>query len=320
MPLTVQKLASRLTFRQLQVFKAVYELQSYSKAGELLGLTQPAVSSQMRQLEQGLDQPLFEYVGRRLFCTAAGERLSTAINGIFAELRDLQTDLAALEGKVAGELRLVAVNTAQYVIPYLLRAFLDLYPQVNVSVRVVNRAAALQRLADNSDDLVIMGMVPSEKPLASLPFLDNELVPVVPDGHPLLKQKSVTAQQFLDSNLLMRESGSGSRLALETHCQESRLKLKVGMEIGSNDAVKHAVMAGLGVAVLPRLSILPELELGSIKVVEVPGFPLRRSWCVVYPQAKHPTPAMRAFIEYVQQNIHQFEQNFLRRCQVGSTE
>ncbi len=316
MPLTVQKLASRLTFRQLQVFKAVYELQSYSRAGDLLGLTQPAVSSQMRQLEQALNQPLFEYVGRRLFCTAAGERLASAINSIFSEIRDLQTDLAALEGNVAGELRLVAVNTAQYVVPYLLRAFLDLYPQVNVNVRVVNRAAALKSLNENSDDLVIMGMVPTEKPLASLPFLDNELIPVVPDGHPLLSQKSVTPQQFLDSNLLMRESGSGSRLALETHCQDNRLKVKASMEIGSNDAVKHAVMAGLGVAVLPRLSILPELELGSIKMVEVPGFPLRRSWCVVYPLAKHPTPAMRAFIEYVQQNIHQFEQIFLRRCQI----
>lgn len=312
MPLSVQKLASRLTFRQLQVFKAVYEKQSYSKAGELLGLTQPAVSSQIRQLEQALEMPMFEYVGRRLFSTPAAERLAAAIGAIFTELKDLQTDLAALEGKVAGELRLVAVNTAQYVVPYLLRAFLDLYPQVSVSVTVVNRAAAIQRLNDNSDDLVIMGMVPTEKPLASLPFLDNELVPVVPAGHPLLAQHSISAQEFLSANLLMRESGSGSRLALEMHCQQQRLAVKASMEIGSNDAVKHAVMAGLGVAVLPKLSILPELGVGNLKIVDIPGFPLRRSWCVVYPQAKHPTPAMRAFIDYVQQNIKQFEQLFLR--------
>lgn len=312
MPLSVQKLASRLTFRQLQVFKAVYDKRSYSRAGELLGLTQPAVSSQIRQLEQALGQPLFEYIGRRLFSTPTAERLATAIGGIFAELRDLQTDLAALEGKVAGELRLVAVNTAQYVVPYLLRAFLDLYPQVAVSVAVVNRAAALQRLSDNSDDLVILGMLPTEKPLMALPFLDNELVPVVPAGHPLLARPSVTAQAFLDANLLMREPGSGSRLALEQHCQQQRLSLAASMEIGSNDAVKHAVLAGLGVAVLPRLSLLPELGAGRLRILDLPGFPLRRSWCVVYPQAKHLTPAMRAFIEYVQQNIKQFEQLFLR--------
>ena len=312
MPLSVQKLANRLTFRQLQVFKAVYEKRSYSRAGELLGLTQPAVSSQIRQLEQALGQPLFEYIGRRLFTTPAAERLAAAVGGIFTELRDLQTDLAALEGKVAGDLRLVAVNTAQYVVPYLLRAFLDLYPQVEVSVAVVNRAAALQRLSDNSDDLVILGMLPTEKPLASLPFLDNELVPVVPAGHPLLAQARVTAQEFLDANLLLREPGSGSRLALEQHCQQQRLSLSASMEIGSNDAVKHAVLAGLGVAVLPRLSLLPELGSGRLKVLDLPGFPLRRSWCVVYPQAKHPTPAMRAFIGYIQQNIKQFEQLFVR--------
>ncbi|MCD8522942.1 MAG: LysR family transcriptional regulator [Saccharospirillaceae bacterium] len=318
MPLSVQKLASRLTFRQLQVFYAVYELESYSKAGELLGLTQPAVSSQMRQLEQALGMPLFEYVGRRLFVTAAGEKLAQSVAGIFGELRKLQTDLAELDGKVAGELKLVAVNTAQYVVPYLLRAFLNLYPQINVSVRVVNRAAAIQRLNDNSDDLVIMGMVPTEKPLASLPFLNNELVPVVPAEHPLLRQATVSPQEFLDSNLLMREAGSGSRLALEVHCQQQRLQVKPSMEIGSNDAVKHAVIAGLGVAVLPKLSILPELELGTLKILDIAGFPLRRSWCVVYPQAKHPTPAMKAFIDYIQQNIKQFEQVFLRNPQLKS--
>jgi len=315
MPLAVQKLANRLTFRQLQVFKAVYQEQSYSRAGELLGLTQPAVSSQMRQLEQAVDQPLFEYVGRRLFCTAAGERLALSIDSIFTEMQNLQTDLAAMQGNVAGELRLVAVNTAQYVVPYLLRAFLDLYPEVSITVRVVNRAAAIERLNNNSDDLVIMGMVPTEKPLTSLPFLDNELVPVVPPGHPLLHCEDLTAQEFLDANLLMRETGSGSRLALETHCQQQHLKINACMEIGSNDAVKHAVMAGLGVAVLPRLSILPELQLGDLKILDTPGFPLRRSWCVVYPQAKHPTPAMRAFVDYVQQNIKSLGEIFRRRSE-----
>jgi len=310
MPLSIKKMTSRLSFRQLQVFKAVYELQSYSKAGDLLGLTQPAVSSQIRQLEQGVEQPLFEYVGRRLFYTAAGERLYESINTIFIELADLQTDLGALKGSVAGELKLVAVNTAQYMVPYLLRAFLDLHPLVSVRIKVVNRATALQGLNENNDDLVIMGMVPTDKPLASLPFLDNELVPVVPQGHPLLKQSKISPQLFLNSKLLVREQGSGSRLALEQHCQQHRLQFAPDMEIGSNDALKHSVIAGLGVAVLPKLSILSELELGRLKIASIEGFPLRRSFCVVHPQAKHPTPAMQAFLDYVQQNIKQFEQMF----------
>ncbi|WP_226595666.1 LysR family transcriptional regulator [Marinobacter nauticus] len=312
MPLSVQKLASRLTFRQLQVFKAVYDLKSYSKAGDLLGLTQPAVSSQMRHLEQAVGMPMFEYVGRKLYCTAAGEEMAACVGSVFRELTDMQNRMAALEGRVAGDLKLVAVNTAQYVVPYLLRSFLQINPQVNVSVAVVNRAAALERLSDNSGDLVIMGMVPPDRPLTSFPFLDNELIPIVTDGHPLLDQRSVSAEEFLYNQLLTREPGSGSRLALEVYCQQHRLKMESTMELGSNDAVKHAVLAGLGVAVVPKLSVVSELALGSLHALNIAGFPLRRSWCVVYPQARHPTPAMQAFIDYIQQNISQFERVFRR--------
>jgi DNA-binding transcriptional LysR family regulator len=310
MPLSVQKLASRLTFRQLQVFKAVYDLKSYSKAGDLLGLTQPAVSSQVRHLEQAVGTPMFEYLGRKLYRTAAGDEMAACVQSVFRELVDMQNRLAALEGRVAGDLKLVAVSTAQYVVPYLLRSFLQLNPQVNISVAVVNRATALQRLHDNSDDLAIMGMVPPDRPLTSLPFLDNELIPVVPAGHPLLEQQAVGAEDFLGSQLLTREAGSGSRLALEVYCQQHRLKMSPGLELGSNDAVKHAVLAGLGVAVVPKLSVLSELALGTIHALNIPGFPLRRSWCVVYPRARHPTPAMQAFIDYIRQNIAQFERLF----------
>lgn len=310
MPHSLQHLANRLTFRQLQVFSAVYELRSYSKAGEQLGLTQPAVSSQIRQIEAAIGMPLFEYIGRRLFSTAAGEHFARSVQHILDEVGRLQNDMAALQGKVVGELRLVAVNTAQYIIPYLLRAFLALYPQVKISVRVVNRAAAVKRLAANRDDLVIMGMVPTDKPLASLPFLDNELIAVVPPEHPLLSQRHVSAQMFFDSHLITRESGSGSRLALEVHCQRQRIQMVPSLELGSNELVKHAVIAGLGVAVVPKLSVLSELKEGLMVELPLPEFPLRRSWCLVYPSAKQPTPPMRAFIDYVQQNIRTFEQLF----------
>ena len=312
MPSSIQQLANRLTFRQLQVFRAVHELESYSRAGELLGLTQPAVSSQIRHLEQALGSRLFEYVGRKLYCTPAGEEMAVCVGAVFNELERVQNRLAALEGRVAGELKLVAVSTAQYVVPYLLRSFLQLNPQVSVSVSVVNRATALERLNDNQAGLAIMGMVPTDRPLASLPFLDNELVPVAPKGHPLLSKERVSPEEFLASQLLTREPGSGSRLALEVFCQEQRLKMQPDIELGSNDAVKHAVLAGLGVAVVPRLGVLSELALGSLQVVDVPGFPLRRSWCVVYPQARQPTPAMQSFIDYIQQNIGQFERLFRR--------
>lgn len=310
MPLSVQKLVSRLTFRQLQVFLSVYQAASYSKAGEQLGLTQPAVSSQIRQLEAAIDVPVFEYVGRKLYCTAAGESLAKSIHVIFDEMRFLQSDLAAMKGQVAGDLNIVAVNTAQYVVPYLLKEFCQLHPALNVNVKVVNRAEAIKRLNDNLDHLVIMGIVPEEKPLASLPFLDNELVAVANREHSIHQQKGISVQAFLDAGLLSRESGSGSRLALELFAQQNRLPLSPIMTLGSNDAVKHGVLAGLGVAVLPKLGILPELQLGQLKIIPLVGFPLKRSWCVVYPKGKHPTPSMRAFLEFIQENIGDMEKFF----------
>ncbi len=310
MPLSVQKLVNRLTFRQLQVFQSVYQTASYSKAGEQLGLTQPAVSSQIRQLEAALGMPVFEYVGRKLYCTAAAEALAKSINVMFDELRFLQSDLAAMKGQVAGDLNIVAVNTAQYVVPYLLKPFCSLHPALNVNVRVVNRAEAIKRLNENLDHLVIMGIVPEEKPLASLPFLDNELFAVASPDHPIHQATNISVQTFLDAGLLSRESGSGSRLALDLFAQQNRLSISPIMQLGSNDAVKHGVLAGLGVAVLPKLGMLPELTLGQLKIIELEDFPLKRSWCVVYPKGKHPTPSMRAFLEFIQDNLDNLESFF----------
>lgn len=310
MPQRFKGFINRLSLRQLQVFQAVYEHRSFSKAGDFLGMTQPAVSSQIRQLEHATGTPLFEYIGRKLYCTAAGERVADGIHHVFSELQLLQNDLATLEGVIAGELKLVAVNTAQYITPYLLRPFVSLHPHVHINLKVVNRASAIQGLSENTDDLVIMGLVPEDKPFISLPFLDNELVAITPEHHPLNDLSEPRLQDFFEHPLLMREAGSGSRLALETFCHEQKISIQPEMELGSNETLKHAVMAGLGVAVVPKLSILSELANGSLNTIPLPGFPLKRSWCLVYPNAKRPTPAMKAFIDFIQQNIKQFHYQF----------
>ncbi|GGX43147.1 LysR family transcriptional regulator [Saccharospirillum salsuginis] len=312
MPLSVQKLLSRLSLRQLEVFQAVYTTGGYGKAADLLGLTQPAVSSQIRQLESALGQKLFEYIGRTLYCTAVGEMVEESVAVIFEELRRLQNDIHALEGQISGDLKVAAVSTAQYVIPYVMKPFLADYPEVNMSVQVVNRAAAIERLNQNTDDVLIMGIVPTDRPVSSVPFLDNELIPVVPADHPLAGRDDVSPQEFLQQGFLARERGSGSRLALEQHCLHQRLRLEPSMEVGSNESLKHAVIAGLGVAILPRLSVLSELKLGSLKTLPLEGFPLRRSWCLVYPTAKSHSPVTRRFIEYVQGNLAGIDHQFRR--------
>jgi len=189
------------------------------------------------------------------------------------------------------------VSTAQTVVPYMLRGFLQLFPQVQVQMQVFSRAQALQRLTENHDDLVIMGMVPESRALNILPFLDNLLVPVMNADDPLLKQGAINTRRFLEEGLLLRERGSGTRQALESWCTRHQLSLKARLELGSNAAIKHGVVAGLGRAVLPRLSVSAELKLGQLVIPPLEGFPLRRSWCIVYPNGKHPTPVMRAITD-----------------------
>lgn len=312
MSLPIEQLIRRLSLRQLQVFLAVYQQQGYKKAANSLGLTQPAVSAQIKQLEGIVEQPLFEYVGRKLYCTEAASRLALCVQRVFDELENMQVDLTAMRGNLSGDLYLCAVNTAQYVVPHLLQLFKQQYPEVSVHVKVVNRSGALERMQQNLDDLVVMGMVPTGKPLVSMPFLDNELVPVVSKHSALAGKKRCTMEVFLKEPLLLREQGSGSRLALEVFCQEKRFRFEGDSELGSNDAVKHGVLAGLGVAVLPKLSILSELATGELISPVIKGFPLRRSWCLVYPQGKHLSPVALAFLQFMQENLKVVNKYFTR--------
>lgn len=310
MSYTLNQLLNRLSFRQLQVFMAVYELRGYSRAAESLGLTQPAISAQIRQLEQIFKQPLFNYVGKTLHTTPAGDELAYSVQQIFGELQDLQGQLSEMKGVISGSLKLAAVSTAQYVVPHLLAGFLKQYPKVEVAMKVVNRAQAISRLAENVDDLVIMGMVPEDRSLSFMPFLDNELIPVVNAGHPLAELETVSMADFFKQPLLFREHGSGTRHALEAFCAEKRYSLNWIMELGSNAAVKHGVLADLGVAVMPRFSVQLELQQGILCELKIEGFPLRRSWCTVHPSRKYLTPAAQAFLDYIRNNMEHIQTYF----------
>lgn len=310
MALSLQQLLSRLSFRQMQVFQAVYQHRGYRKAAEHLGLTQPAVSSQMRHLENALEQPLFEYIGRQLYCTEAGERVATFIDRLFGQMSELQSELNLLREALSGDLRLSIVSSSQTVVPYLLSSFLKESPAVNVHIEVVNRTQAIERLKLNIDDLVIMAMVPEGRSLSILPFLDNELVAVISAHHHFSEALNITAKQFFAEPMLIRENGSGTRFAVEHHCQQHRLQLNPIMQMDSNESIKHAVIAGLGVAILPRLSVVAELKTGQLKILDLQDFPIRRSWCLVHPMGKYPSPVAQAFIDHVYERLEQIHAHF----------
>ncbi|WP_404326162.1 LysR family transcriptional regulator [Cobetia sp. UIB-001] len=303
-------LLNRLTFRQLQVFQAVHRQQSYSRAAEQLGLTQPAVSAQIRQLEQALEQSLFKYAGKTLHILPAADALANSVQSIFGEVSSLQMELSEIAGTIRGELNLAAVSTAQYVVPHILARFRARYPEVSVRLRVCNRGQALERLAERRDDLVIMGMVPDDANLAFMPILDNELIPVVWPGHPLLEVKGITLEDLAQYYMLMREPGSGTRTAFEEFAARERVSLPHTLELGSNEAIKQGVMAHLGVAILPRLAVQLELASGLLASPSLPGFPLRRSWCTVYPKDRYPTPVTELFLRFVRELLPELNAHF----------
>jgi LysR family transcriptional regulator, putative pyruvate carboxylase regulator len=290
---------NRLTLRQVQVFLAVCRLNSYSKAAEELALTQPAVSAQIRQLEELIGEPLLDYLGKQLYLTPAGDALRRAGRDLMQRLVSLEMELSELQGVMQGTLNLAVESSAQYFMPAELAAFCAQHPAVSVELEVVNHGRALRRLADNRDDLVVMGLVPDDRALTFIPFRDNEMVAVAAPGHTLCGARAVSLLRLAEETLLVREAGSGTRKAFEVYCLQQSVRFPRRQQLGSLEALKHGVRAGLGVAVLPREAVVAELAEGALQVLDVKGLPLRRSWCAVYPRGKNLTPVAAAFLRHL---------------------
>ncbi|MBV2207449.1 MAG: LysR family transcriptional regulator [Pseudomonas sp.] len=289
----------RMTLRQLQVFGAVCESRSYSRAAEEMALTQPAVSLQIRQLEELVGQPLFEYVGKKLYLTEAAEALKRASSDIFARLDSLDMQLTDLQGSLQGQLNLAVESSAKYFVPHLFAAFRRQHPDVSLQLSVVNRAQVIKRLSDNRDDLVIMSLMPSEIALEFLPFLNNPIIAVAPPEHPLCQASRLSLQDLAAYPLLVREPGSGTRKACEEYFQQKRAHFAQTVQIASLDALREAVIAGLGVALLPRHAVTLELTHGLLRELPVDELPLYRSWCVAHARGKRLSPVAQAFFAFI---------------------
>ena len=295
----MRKSLMRITFRQLQVFNEVCDLRSYSRAAEEMSLTQPAVSLQIRQLEELIGQPLFDYVGKKLYMTEAAEALQLASRDIFGRLENLDMQLSDMLGSLQGQLKLAVESSAKYFVPHLFAAFKRQHPEVNLQLTVVNRAQAVRRLSDNRDDLVIMSMVPQDMGLEFLPFLNNPIVAVAPTDHPLCNRGPLHLQDLEPYTLLMREQGSGTRMACEEYFKEKRVHFSQTLEVSSNESQRECAVAGLGVALLTRHAVSLELATGLLRELPVEELPLYRSWCVVQAKAKRLSPVAHAFLGFI---------------------
>jgi DNA-binding transcriptional LysR family regulator len=216
-----------------------------------------------------------------------------------AQLEDLNVTLMHMKGKVAGPLRIAAVTSAEFFMPHFLGHFLRDHPEVQPALKVANREQVIRRLTSNEDDFVIMGQVPEGMALGVNPFMDNLLVPIAHPEHPLAGRQKIPLEDLATERFLMREPGSGTRSATERRFAERGLKVSVYMELGSTEAIKQAVMAGLGVSVQSTSSLRLELETGRIVALDVVGFPLRRKWHAVHLQGKHLSLTAATFLAFL---------------------
>jgi LysR family transcriptional regulator, low CO2-responsive transcriptional regulator len=289
------------TLRQLELFEAIARLGSFTRAAEELFLTQPTVSMQIKKLSDTVGMPLFEQVGKKIYLTDIGHELHRTCIGISDHLANFEMIAADMKGLKTGKLRLAVVTTAKYFAPRLLGTFCQRYPGVDVSLKVSNRERVLERLANNQDDLYILGQPPMDADVVAEAFLENNLVVIAPANHPLANKKRIPLERLAREPFLLREPGSGTRIATERKFGESGLKLAMRMELGSNEAIKQAVIGGLGVSVLSRHTLELDTPARQFVVLNVQGFPIKRHWYFVYPSGKQLSVIARTFVDHLRQ-------------------
>ncbi len=296
-----------LTLRQLQIFESVARHRSFTRAAEELFLTQPAVSMQIKQLEENVGLPLFEHVGRRIQLTEAGRELYRYSRAVTQQLAEAETVLEELKGVRRGRLSVAVASTANVFATRLIATFSRRVPHLEVSLDVTNRQALLRDLENNEVDLVIMGQPPEGMDLVAEPFMDNPLVVIAAPDHPLAQVPEPVPLKALQSEVfVMREPASGTRIAMERFFDQRGIYLNTGMEMRSNEAVQQAVQAGLGLGIVSVHTLELELETRRLVVLDVESFPIMRQWYIVHREGKRLSPVSQAFKAFVLQEAARY--------------
>jgi DNA-binding transcriptional LysR family regulator len=286
------------TFRQLEIFEAIARLGSFTRAAERLYLTQPSVSMQMKKLAEVVGAPLVEQVGKKLLLTQDGRELAQAARDIFATLDRFTQSVAERQGLEKGQLRLMAITTASYFAPRLLGEFARQHPGIEVSLHVTNKEQVLASMADNLDDLYLLGTPPEEVDVVARAIMDNPVVVLAAPGHPLAQQRGITLERLAQEPWVMRESGSGTRKAIEGLFLQRGLTLRPRLELGSTEAIKQAILAGFGISAL-SCHALALHQPDQFAVLDAQDFPILRHWYAVYPAERQISVVARAFLDFL---------------------
>ncbi|VAX11339.1 RuBisCO operon transcriptional regulator CbbR [hydrothermal vent metagenome] len=289
----------KFTLRQLKVFAAVAKCSSYTRAAEELYLSQPAVSIQVKQLEEHVGMALFEQIGKKINLTPAGKEVQHYCHAIFQQINEMEDVLEAMQGLSSGRLDIAVASTINYFAPRLLAAFNRRYPNIDLTLEVTNRETLKKRLEANEKDIFLMGLLPEKLDLHAVPFMENPLVVIAPPDHPLTQERNIPLQRLAEETFLTREAGSGTRLSTERFFHEKNITLRTGMEMSRNAAIKQAVRGGMGLAVVSIHTIELEVETGRLLILDVEDFPILRTWHIVHLRGKRLSPAAQAFYDFV---------------------
>lgn len=290
------------TLPQLSVFEAVARLGSFTRAAEELYMAQPTVSVQIKKLTETIGLPLFEQVGKRVHLTEAGRELCTVCQDIFKRLDTADDGFAAIRGLKSGHLRLAVGTTAKYFAPRMLAAFVLQHPGVEVSLQIHHRETLIARMADNADDLYIFANPPTDAEIVTQMILPNPMVVFARADHPLAPQEKIPFERFAREPFLMREPGSGTRMVAQQVFEAHGASPRVCMELSTDEAIKQAILAGLGVSILSHYTLGQDVEQNQLVTLDVEGFPLARHWYFVYPVGKQLPVAAQAFMDFVRKN------------------
>ena len=292
-----------ITFRQMRLFLALAETGSVSAAAKAMHVTQPTASMQLREITHAVGIPLHEVISRKVHLTEAGNELARTVRQMSDDWEQFGQKVAAMKGLTCGRLRVAVVSTAKYFVPRLVGTFCRKHPQIDISLEVLNRDGVVKRLRDNLDDLYIMSMPPADIELHDEVFMRNPLVVIAASGDPATKRaKKLQLADLAQRRFILREQGSGTRMAVDRHFRKSKFRPDIRLELGSNEAIKESVAGGLGLGVISNHALHGHAREHGVTVVEAAGFPILSHWHIVYPKAKRLSPIAEAFKRHLLQN------------------
>ncbi len=296
------------TLHQLRVFLVVTEKKSITLAARELNMTQPAVSIQLKNLQDQFDLPLTEVIGRKLYITDFGKEIERIANRVLNEVDAIKDQSLRFQGILSGKLRIATVSTGKYIMPYFLRKFLSENHQVELEMEVSNKNTVLEGLRNNEVDFALITVLPTDIDLYEEILMPNRLFLFGASENALPTTEAAGATLFKELPLIFREEGSGTRHTMQQYFQKANISPRVGLSLSSNEAVKQAVLAGLGYSVLPLVSVGDELNLNKIAIIPVKGFPLRTQWRLVWLQKKQLTAVAASFLKYMREHKQEIYQ------------